>query len=488
MTAPVRLDLYDIACLAGGPDRVVDTALVALVRDGPHPRALPRPARHRRPRPPASRRGRRPRRGRADRPPLGRHDPLAAARRRPAARRRATGSGGRGCSAGPVPSSSCCTATAGRWPPRAPAAGSCASCGTGRSPAGRPSWCGWLSTARRSWATGSGRRSSSGPRRRVAPAAPRATGSRGVDHSDPHLAAYRDRRECGRRRRVRHRQAHGYVADGHDAPGTSPQLDVYDIAYLAGGPDRVVDTALVALVETGRIRVHPPGQLHRRRAAPAAPGRGGGARRRGHPRAPLGRRHPVAARGRRPRARHRSPADRRRPAEPLGASSPAGRDVARPTAAGRRMLGILAADPPTDPAWDGGTAVLVALHGRDRLSDELRRSSIFEPSLCRPRRSGRKAPTANRRRPLSSRRAEPEGAAAVGGEVTALDGSTHGGHPAGVVRDDRATTGTPEGRTMTARDARRLRHRLPRRRRRPGGRHRARRARRVRPGPRARAR
>jgi len=42
---------------------------------------------------------------------------------------------------------------------------------------------------------------------------------------------------------------------------TSPQLDVYDIACLAGGPHRVVDTAVVALVEAGRIRVHSPGQL-----------------------------------------------------------------------------------------------------------------------------------------------------------------------------------------------------------------------------------
>ena len=38
-------------------------------------------------------------------------------------------------------------------------------------------------------------------------------------------------------------------------------LDVYDIAYLAGGPARVVDTALVALVQTGRVRVHSPGRL-----------------------------------------------------------------------------------------------------------------------------------------------------------------------------------------------------------------------------------
>jgi hypothetical protein len=42
---------------------------------------------------------------------------------------------------------------------------------------------------------------------------------------------------------------------------TAPALDLYDIACLAGGPDRVVDTALVALVEGGRIRVHSPGQL-----------------------------------------------------------------------------------------------------------------------------------------------------------------------------------------------------------------------------------
>src|SRR4051812_19020284 len=40
-----------------------------------------------------------------------------------------------------------------------------------------------------------------------------------------------------------------------------PDLDVYDIAYLAGGPARVVDTALVALVQTGRVRVHSPGQF-----------------------------------------------------------------------------------------------------------------------------------------------------------------------------------------------------------------------------------
>ena len=39
---------------------------------------------------------------------------------------------------------------------------------------------------------------------------------------------------------------------------THTGLDVYEIAFLAGGPARVVDTALVVLVETGRVRVFAP--------------------------------------------------------------------------------------------------------------------------------------------------------------------------------------------------------------------------------------
>jgi hypothetical protein len=42
---------------------------------------------------------------------------------------------------------------------------------------------------------------------------------------------------------------------------THPALDVYDVAFLAGGTDRVVDTAVVALVRSGRLRVHSPGQV-----------------------------------------------------------------------------------------------------------------------------------------------------------------------------------------------------------------------------------
>jgi hypothetical protein len=158
----------------------------------------------------------------------------------------------------------------------------------------------------------------------------------------------------------------------------SLRLDVYDIAYLAGGPDRVVDTALVALVETGRIRVQPPGQLAV---------------------AESGRRHPVEAavldavgtRGHRSVdvIRWRLGDDDRvlavgRRLVAAGLLSRWARVRRRnghrpvPTAEGRRTLRDLAADPPTDPASDGGTSVIVALHGRDRLSDELRRSSLFE--------------------------------------------------------------------------------------------------------------
>jgi hypothetical protein len=162
------------------------------------------------------------------------------------------------------------------------------------------------------------------------------------------------------------------------ARGTSPQLDVYDIACLAGGPDRVVDTALVAMIETGRIRVHLPGQL-----AVADPTR----------------RHPVEAavldavgtRGHRSVdvIRWRLADDDRvlaicRRLVDAGLLSrwtvvPRRTEHARvPTAAGRRLLRSLEAEPPALPAWDGGTAVLVALHGREQMTDRML-AAAFEP-------------------------------------------------------------------------------------------------------------
>ncbi len=38
-------------------------------------------------------------------------------------------------------------------------------------------------------------------------------------------------------------------------------LDVYEVAYLAGGQDRVVDTALMSLLHDGRVRAGSPGEL-----------------------------------------------------------------------------------------------------------------------------------------------------------------------------------------------------------------------------------
>jgi hypothetical protein len=160
-------------------------------------------------------------------------------------------------------------------------------------------------------------------------------------------------------------------------------LDLYDIAFLAGGVQRVVDTALVALVESGRVRVHAPGEL-----AAVRPER----------------RHPVegavldavGTRGHRSvdTIRWRLTGDDRLTG--LGRSLAAagllrrtfrGREAWSPTRAGRQALHRLAAQPPADPALDGGSAVLVALRGRDAMPDAALRAAVFErPAL--PEASG----------------------------------------------------------------------------------------------------
>ncbi len=45
------------------------------------------------------------------------------------------------------------------------------------------------------------------------------------------------------------------------APRTPADLDVYEVAFLAGGAVRAVEAAVVALVESGRLRVRSPGEL-----------------------------------------------------------------------------------------------------------------------------------------------------------------------------------------------------------------------------------
>jgi hypothetical protein len=172
------------------------------------------------------------------------------------------------------------------------------------------------------------------------------------------------------------------------ASPASSGLDLYEIAYLAGGPERAVDAALVALVQTGRIRVHSPGRF-------AVVG--------------LVRRHPVEAAvldaiG---QAGHRSVdtilwrladderlldvEDRLRRAGLMRSGRWLGRRhsfdhrLMVRTVAGRRTLRRLNAEPPTDLVAAGTDAMAVALGGRARLGDRELCAAVFEgPREVRP--------------------------------------------------------------------------------------------------------
>jgi hypothetical protein len=170
-------------------------------------------------------------------------------------------------------------------------------------------------------------------------------------------------------------------------PDHAHPLDVYDMAVLAGGLPRLVDTVLVAMVEAGRVRVEPSGEFHA--DATSSP-------------------HPVEAalldavgtRGYRSvdgigsRFLH----DRRLDQEFRHLTSdglvrrayPArlvGKTHAHTTAAGRRALQRFAERPPAD----GGNAVQVALHGRDAMPDHRLHDDVFAPrSVVVPPRSARR--------------------------------------------------------------------------------------------------
>lgn len=163
--------------------------------------------------------------------------------------------------------------------------------------------------------------------------------------------------------------------------GASPTLDVYDIAYLAGGSVRVVDTAIVALLQSGRLRLHAPGSLAT---------------------AELSRRHPIEAAvldavgptGHRSvdtvhwRMLHddrllqvgRRLQDRGLLARHAGvAGLRAGRRELTPTRAGRQALAAAGDAPGVD-----ADAMRVALGGRSAMLDVTLRTAVFEPPRTPP--------------------------------------------------------------------------------------------------------
>jgi hypothetical protein len=169
------------------------------------------------------------------------------------------------------------------------------------------------------------------------------------------------------------------------AYGAPSDLDVYEVACLAGGTDRIVETALVALVESGRVRVTAPGELAT---------------------VSLVRRHPVEAAvldavgpaGHRSvdTIRWRLTTDDRildvarhlRDAGLLGGggggpSSRRSRWRLAPTYAGRHLLHELRDAPPAEPV-PGGSSMRVALGGRAAMPDQELCRRIFEQQPASP--------------------------------------------------------------------------------------------------------
>lgn len=170
-------------------------------------------------------------------------------------------------------------------------------------------------------------------------------------------------------------------------PEHTHTLDVYDMAVLAGGLPRLVDTALVALVESGHVRVERSGAFRADTASSRHPVEAAvlaAVGTRGHRMVETIRWQVLRDQRLDQEFRHLSSDGLVRRALP---SRLVGKTHAHTTAAGRRALRQFAEHPPAD----GGSAVLVALHGRDALPDDRLRAEIFErpPVVLPPRRSRR---------------------------------------------------------------------------------------------------
>ena len=163
-------------------------------------------------------------------------------------------------------------------------------------------------------------------------------------------------------------------------PSMPGQYDLYHLAYLAGGLRRVIDTALVALLQRGYLRLQPTGEL---RAVQTTP------------------RHPVEAAvlelvGPRPchsiaAVRWRLESDQRLTAleQRLTADGllpgrfslrlPGHRLSPALTAAGRRALRQWRLHPPTDPVAEGTDAMPVALRGVEAVPDPELKARLGPP-------------------------------------------------------------------------------------------------------------
>ena len=175
---------------------------------------------------------------------------------------------------------------------------------------------------------------------------------------------------------------------------TAADLDVYEAAYLAGGPDRVIDTALVALVQTGRVRVHSPGQLAtvdltRRHPVEAAVLDAVG---------PTGHRSVDTIRWRLTDDARILDVGRALQRDGLISRSPLRRPGSRPSGADRRILGDLRAQRTSaSDEWS------VALDGRESMLDRELRASIFEPPRTDREVSKRRSAVACARSPACAR-------------------------------------------------------------------------------------
>jgi hypothetical protein len=164
------------------------------------------------------------------------------------------------------------------------------------------------------------------------------------------------------------------------SPAT-PGLDVYDIAFLAGGPERVVDAALVALVQSGRVSVHTPGRLAttdltRRHPVEAAVLDAIG---------PVGHRSVDTIRWRLTGDDRLLDVARRLRGEGLVDRMSSylrprrgGRGGLAPNRSGHRVLREFRAAPPEDLVAGHTDALVVALAGRDHLPDRALAVAIFE--------------------------------------------------------------------------------------------------------------